>query len=114
MNEDLQKGIHKVIMGDDMGCDHFGYLGTRLDFLNMPFLGKRGGKVFSQMELVYYPAHGTNLSGSENVRASMGFGLSWPLNHMINFGIAYNAVNFNSKVGDIERSSIVSWAFNFF
>jgi hypothetical protein len=101
-------------MGDDMGCDHFAYLGTRLDFLNLPFLGEKGAKVFSQAELIYYPAIGRSFSASENVRASMGFGLSWPLSHMINFGIAYNAVNFNSKVGDIERSSIISWAFNFF
>ena len=46
-NENLSKGIHKVIMGDDMGCDHFAYLGTRLDFLNIPFLGDKGVKVFS-------------------------------------------------------------------
>ena len=50
----------------------------------------------------------------DSLRGSLGFGISWPLNELINFGVYYNAVNFDSKVGDIERASIVNFTFNFF
>ena len=33
---------------------------------------------------------------------------------MVNFALYYNAVNFNSKVGDIERSNVINFTFNFF
>lgn len=46
-------------MGDDMGCDQYAYLGTRLDFLNVPVLSDYNGKLFSQAEVIYYPGHGS-------------------------------------------------------
>uniref|UniRef100_A0A7S3MK24 Bacterial surface antigen (D15) domain-containing protein n=1 Tax=Favella ehrenbergii TaxID=182087 RepID=A0A7S3MK24_9SPIT len=113
-NEDLSKGLHKVVMGDDMGADQFAYLAARLDYLNMPFFGDKGFKVFSQAELIYYPTEGREEKFVDTLRASMGFGISWPLTPMINFGLYYSAVNLNSRVGDIERSSAIGFAFNFF
>ena len=41
-----------------MGSDQFAYLGARLDFLNVPYIGDKGLKVFTQAELIYYPPHG--------------------------------------------------------
>ena len=65
-------------MGDDMGCTQFAYLGCRLDFLNIPHLSTIGGRLFSQAELIYYP--GDKIGVKNNVRGSLGFGLTWPLN----------------------------------
>jgi len=109
----LQRGVHRVIMGDDLGCEQFAYFGTRLDFLNVPYLKDIYGKFYSQAELIYYPSDGT-ADLLSNIRGSLGFGVSWRINEMINFAMYYNAVNFNSKVGDIERSNVISFTFNFF
>ena len=111
--DNLERGVHKVIMGDDLGCSQFAYFGTRLDFLNVPYLMDIRGKFFSQAELIYYPSDGKSDILS-NLRGSLGFGLSWQLNEMVNFALYYNAVNFNSKVGDIERSNVINFTFNFF
>ena len=65
-----------MIIGDDLGCEQFGYLGARLDFLNVPFLQDIYGKFYSQAELVYYPSAGSTDLMS-NLRGSLGFGVSW-------------------------------------
>ena len=103
-------------MGDDMGTDHFCYVGARIDYLNLPGLADKRLKIFTQGELIYYPPHGSSSATPlrDNLRGSLGFGLSFPLNQMINLGIYYSVANFNSRVGDIERSSLIGFAFNFF
>lgn len=53
--EALARGLHRVILGDDMGCTRFAYLGGRLDFLDVPYLRDAGVRVYSQAELIYYP-----------------------------------------------------------
>ena len=111
----LVDGLHKVVMGDDMGCEQYAYLGGRLDFLNIPFIRQAGVKLFSQAELIYYPPQKkSTLNAIDDIRVTLGFGISMPLNEMINFGLFYNAANFGSKVGDIERSSLINFQFNFF
>ena len=109
----MERGVHRVIMGDDLGCSQYAYFGTRLDFLNVPYLMDIRGKFFSTAELIYYPSDGKSEAMS-NLRGSLGFGLSWQLNEMVNFALHYNAANFNSKVGDIERSNVINFTFNFF
>ena len=74
--DNLERGVHRVIMGDDLGCSQFSYFGTRLDFLNVPYLMDIRGKFFSQAELIYYPSDGSSDILS-NLRGSLGFGLSW-------------------------------------
>ena len=48
-------GPYRVIMGDDLGCNEFGYLSARLDFLNIPILSEYNIKLFTQAEVIYYP-----------------------------------------------------------
>lgn len=106
-----------MIMGDDMGSDQFLYTGARIDYLNLPYISDKHVKFFTQGELIYYPPNGSTSAAApvkDNVRASLGFGVSYPLNEMINFGLYYSAVNLNSRVGDIERSGAIGFAFNFF
>ena len=38
LKKNIAQGKHKVIMGDDMGCDQYIYMQNRLDFLNIPYL----------------------------------------------------------------------------
>ena len=106
--------MHKVVLGDDMGCDRFAYLGARLDFLNIPYLEQAGVRTYSQAELIYYPPYKSQGGVRADLRGSVGFGISMPLSSMINFGLYYNAANFGSKVGDVEKSSIINFTFNFF
>lgn len=103
-----------MTLGDDMGANLFTYVGARLDMLNLPYLRDINARFFSQAEFIYYPAHERSLSIKENTRLAFGFGLSVPLTPMFNFAIYYNAVNINSRVGDIERSSLINFTFNFF
>lgn len=116
--EALDRGLHRVVMGDDMGCSRFAYLGGRLDFLNVPYLADAGVRVYSQAELIYYPEHKRQENSQsavwKDIRGTVGFGIAMPLSDMINFGLYYNAANFGSKVGDIEKSSLINFTFNFF
>ena len=113
----LERGVRRVIIGDDLGCEQYAYLGTRLDFLNVPYLQDIHGKFYTQAELIYYPSSADSTKSKDlvsNLRGSLGFGISWQINDMINFALYYNAVNFSSNLGDIERSDLINFTFNFF
>lgn len=72
----------------------------------MPVLKKAGARLFGAVEVAYYPTDKQN-----NVRGSCGFGANLPLNDMISIALYHNFGNFNSKLGDIERTSFVNFTF---
>ena len=96
--------LHKVILGDDLGSDSLLYTGARLDFCNMTYLKEYNARLYSSAEAAYYPSFNKpSKSPISDVRGSIGFGVNLQLNDMINIALHYNAANFNTKIGDIER-----------
>ena len=96
----------EVILGDDLGTNKYLYACLRLNYLNLPVLKKAGARLFGAVEVAYYPTEKHN-----NVRGSVGLGANLPLNDMISIALYHNFGNYNSRVGDIERTSFVNFTF---
>ena len=110
-----RKDVQQVVLGDDLGSDTFLYTGARLDYCNMPYLKDSNVRLYSSAEAVYYPPFNKPSSNPiHDVRASLGFGMHFRLNEMINIGLHYNAANFNTKVGDIERQAYINFQLSMF
>ncbi len=92
-----------VVLGDDLGVDKFVYASARLDYLNIPFFRDIGSRLFSVVDMGYYP------KGNGTVKGSLGFGMSLPINHFMALGLYHNFANFGSKPGDIERTSYLNF-----
>jgi hypothetical protein len=97
-------------------------LNGRLNFTDIPYLRDVNARLFSAAELIWYPpiplsVHSDTVqskSPMDSVRGSLGFGLSIPINEQISFALYYNAANFGSRQGDIERQSWLSVDFQLF
>ena len=97
-------------MGDDLGSDTLLYTGLRLDYCNLPYLKDVGVKLYSSAEAAYYPTFNKpSPNPLKDVRGSLGFGINLKLNEIINVGLHYNAANFNTKAGDIERQAYINF-----
>ena len=77
----------------------------------MPYLKNVfDAKVYSSAEATYYPSyHKPSDNPLNDVRGSLGFGINFQINEMANIALHYNALNFNTKVGDIEKSGYISF-----
>ena len=107
--------LREATIGDDLGSSRYFTAGARLDFTNMPYLKNIfNAKPYSSAEMTYYPSC-TKPSGKplEDVRGSLGLGINFQINEVANIALHYNMVNFNTKIGDIEKSGI-SFQFNLF
>jgi len=69
-------------------------------------LKKAGARLFGAAEFAYYPSQ-----QQKSVRSSIGIGANLPLNDMISIALYHNFGNFNSKLGDIERTSYLNFTF---
>jgi hypothetical protein len=74
-------------------------------------LKNAGARVFSSFEVAYYPSDTKSGTIKSNLRGSLGMGVNLPLNDMISIALYHNFGNFGSKLGDIERSSILNFTF---
>ena len=99
-------------MGDDLGTTKYLYACARLNYNNIPILKDAGARLFSAVEVAYYPSGPTEpIRNLTNIRGSVGFGANLPLNDMISIALYHNFGNFGSRLGDIERTSYVNFTF---
>ena len=105
----------QVVLGDDLGSDTLLYTGLRLDYCNLPCFKDTGFRLYSAAEAFYYPAFSKpSKNPLDDVRGSVGVGIHYRITPMLNIGLHYNLANFNSKVGDIENQSYISFTLNLF
>jgi hypothetical protein len=110
----LTSGLADVRLGDDLGSDRYLYTGARFDFIDVPFLRDYNCRLYSAAELIWYPQFAHKSPVTDHIRGSLGFGLNMPLNDFFSVALYYNAANFNSRRGDIERSSWINLSFCYF
>jgi hypothetical protein len=114
----LTSGLADVRIGDDLGADRYLYTGARFDFIDVPLLRDYNCRLYSAAEAIWYPSFKQTASITQSLRQqtrfSLGFGINMPLNDFFSIALYYNAANFGSQLGDIERSSIVNLTFCFF